>query len=106
MHEDVETFRQALNEVLLLKVFDNSLEVLEQYHKSGKDIRRFMLRNTKMSDFAEAVFCRYAEKMSQPILLTKGEFYRLVSFCPEKEIPKEVPEKLNMLVKYLEYTDA
>jgi ABC-type iron transport system FetAB ATPase subunit len=106
MHEDVETFRQALNEVLLLKVFDNSLEVLEQYHKGGKDLKRFMLRNTKMSDFAEAVFRRYAEKMGQPILLAKGEFYRLVSFCPEKEIPKEVPEKLNMLVKYLEYTDA
>jgi hypothetical protein len=29
-----------------------------------------------------------------------------VPFCPAEEIPKEAPEKLDMLVKYLEYDDA
>ncbi|MDR0718410.1 MAG: AAA family ATPase [Treponema sp.] len=106
MHEDVEIFIQALNEVLLSKVFDNSSEVLEQYYKGGKDLKRLLFRNTKMSEFAEEVFRRYAEKMNQPILLAKGEFYRLVPFCPAEEIPKEVPEKLDMLVQYLEFDDA
>jgi hypothetical protein len=106
MHEDVEIFIQALNEVLLAKVFDNSSEVLEQYYKGGRDLKRLLLRNTKMSEFAEEVFRRYAEKMHQPMLLAKGEFYLLVPFCPAEEIPKEAPEKLDMLVQYLEYGDA
>jgi ABC-type lipoprotein export system ATPase subunit len=106
MHEDVGIFMQALNGVLLSMVFDNSSEVLEQYYKGGKDLRRLLLRNTKMSEFTEEVFRRYAGKMNQPMLLTKGEFYRLVPFCPAEEIPKEVREKLNMLVQYLEYDDA
>jgi predicted ATPase len=105
-HEDVEVFIQALDEVLLLKVFDNSAEVLEQYHKGGRDLKRMLLRNTKMSEVAEEVFRRYAGKMNHPMLLTKGEFYRLAPFCPAEEIPKEVSEKLDMLVQYLEYAEA
>ncbi|MDR1933353.1 MAG: hypothetical protein LBQ57_11110 [Spirochaetales bacterium] len=55
-----------------------------------------------MSGFAEEVFRRYAEKNNQPMLLTKGEFYRLVPFCPVEEIPDEVTEKLDLLARYLE----
>jgi Fe-S cluster assembly ATPase SufC len=106
MHEDAEIFIQALNEVLLLKVFNNSSEVLEQYYKGGRDLKRLLLRNIKMSGFAEEVFRRYAGKMGQPMLLTKGEFCRLVPFCPAEEIPNEVSEKLDMLVQYLEYEDV
>ena len=61
-----------------------------------------MLRSVKMSEFAEEVFRRYAEKMNQPLLLTKGEFYRLVPFCSALEIPQEVTEKLDRLVEYLQ----
>jgi Fe-S cluster assembly ATPase SufC len=106
MHEDVEIFIRSLNEVLLSTVFNKSSEVLEQYHKGTKEVKRFMLRNTKMSDFTEEVFRRYAGKMNQSMLLTKGEFYQLVPFCQANEIPREVIEKLDMLVKYLEYSDA
>jgi AAA15 family ATPase/GTPase len=105
MHEGVEIFSQSLDEILLTKVFGNSAEVLEQYHKGTKDVKRFMLRNIKMSEFAEETFRRYAEKMNQPILLSKGEFYRLVTFCPVEEIPNEVSEKLGLLARYLDYSD-
>ena len=103
MHEDVEVFLQSLDEILLSKAFENKTEVLEQYHKGSRDVKRFMLRSIKMSDFAEETFRRYAEKMGQPMLLTKGEFYRLVPFCPMEDIPKEVSEKLDLLVKYLDF---
>jgi predicted ATPase len=106
VHEDVNVFKRSVDEVLLSTVFDNSGEILDQYHKGSKDVKRFMLRTTKMSEFAEEVFRRYAEKMGQPMLLTKGEFYRLVPFCPAEEIPKEVSEKLDMLAAYLEYPDS
>jgi hypothetical protein len=104
MHEDVNVFSQSLDEILLSKVFGNSAEVLEQYHKGSKDLKRFMLKNIKMSLFAEETFNCYAEKMKQPILLSKGEFYRLVTFCVVEEIPNEVSEKLDLLVKYLDYS--
>jgi ABC-type uncharacterized transport system ATPase subunit len=105
MHEDVKVFFLSLNEVLLSMVFNNNAEILEQYHKGSKDVKRFMLQKIKMSDFAEETFRLYAEKMSQPMLLTKGEFYNLIPFCPADEIPKEVSEKLDMLAEYLNYTD-
>jgi hypothetical protein len=104
MHEDVEIFIQALEEVLLSMIFNNSVEVLEQYYKGGRDLKRILLRNTKMSEFAEEVFRCYAKKMNQPMMLTKSEFYRLVPFCPVEEIPQEVSEKLDRLVECLEYT--
>ena len=104
MHEDVEVFIQSLDEILLSKVFKNNAEILGQYHKSSKDVKRFMLQSVKMSEFAEDVFRCYAGKMNQPMLLTKGELYRLVPFCPVEEIPREVTEKLDMLVKYLDYS--
>jgi predicted ATPase len=106
IHENVNIFKRSLDEVLLSTVFDNSNEVLDQYHKGSKDVKRFMLRNTKMSEFAEEVFRRYTEKTGQPMMLTKGEFYRLVPFCPAEEIPQEVSEKLDMLAAYLEYPDS
>ena len=103
IHEDVEIFIKSLDEILLSRIFNNNAEILEQYHKGTKDVRRFMLRNTKMSEFAEDVFRRYAEKMQQPMLLTKGECYRLIPFCSIEEIPNEVSEKLDLLVEYLNY---
>jgi hypothetical protein len=59
-----------------------------------------------MSQFAENVFQRYAQKYKQPVVLKKREFYKLIPFCPVVEIPKEVYEKLDMLVKYLELPDG
>jgi AAA15 family ATPase/GTPase len=104
MHEDVEVFIQSLDEILLSMVFENKSEVLEQYHKGSRDVKRFMLRNIKMSDFAEETFRHYADKMKQPMLLSKGEFYRLVPFCPTEDILNEVSEKLDILVTYLDYS--
>jgi predicted ATPase len=102
VHEDLTICIQSLDEVLLSTIFDNKTEVLEQYKKGSKDVKRFMLRSTKMSEFAEEVFRSYSGKMKAPMLLTKGEFYQLVSYCPIGEIPQEVMEKLDTLVKYLD----
>ena len=92
-----------MREVLLSSVFNGSDEILEQYSRGSGDVKRFMLRNVKMSEIAETAFRLYAEKMDQPMLLTKGEFYRLVPFCPREAVPREVTEKLDRLAAYLEY---
>ncbi|MDR0668848.1 MAG: AAA family ATPase [Treponema sp.] len=102
-HGDIEIFDRSLREVLLSSVFNGSSEILEQYYRGSRDVKRFMLRNVKMSEIAETAFRLYAEKMDQPMLLTKGEFYRLVAFCPRETIPGEVTEKLDLIAVRLEY---
>ena len=54
-----------------------------------------------MSKFAEIVFRKFSEKQNQPILLTKGEFYRLIEFVKPEDLPEEVVEKLDMIVSLL-----
>jgi hypothetical protein len=111
-HEDtlfqdtvIDNFNDVIYEILLETIFDNKKELLGEYQQASSGMKRTLLRNTKMSQFAEDVFQRYAQKYKQPVLLKKREFYKLIPFCPVEEIPKEVYEKLDILVKYLEFPD-
>jgi hypothetical protein len=106
VHEDIHIFQESIDEVLLSNVFENDADLLKQFQQANKNGKRFMLKNIKMSSFAEQVFSAYAKKMEQPLLLSKREFYRLIQFCPEEDIPVEVSEKLKILVKYLQYADV
>jgi Fe-S cluster assembly ATPase SufC len=99
-------FKETMEDVLLEKKFNGNKNTMAEYYNSSLEIQRMILGNFKMSDFAEEVFRRYAEKTNQPMLLTKGELYRLISSCPVEEISPEVSEKLNMLVKYFKYPDS
>jgi Fe-S cluster assembly ATPase SufC len=101
--EYIEHFKETVDSILLEDVFKGDRAQMEEYHKLGPGLKRTLLKTIKMSQFAEKVFKLYAETYSQPVLLNKGEFYRLVPFCPVDEIPAEVSEKLNILVRYLEY---
>ncbi|MDR1894809.1 MAG: ATP-binding protein, partial [Spirochaetales bacterium] len=101
--ENLQTFIETVDEALLEAYFNHDREQLDGYNNMIPNLQRNFLSTKKISDFAENVFRRYGEKTHQPMLLTKGEFYRLVPFCPAAEIPKEVTEKLNLLAKYLEY---
>jgi predicted ATPase len=51
----------------------------------------------KLSSYAEEFFRRVAERLSQPMLLRKGEFHRLVEFVDPDEISEEVRDKLTLL---------
>jgi AAA15 family ATPase/GTPase len=101
----VYNFNDVIHEILLETIFDNKKDLLDEYQQASIGMKRTLLRNTKMSQFAENVFQRYAQKYKQPILLKKREFHKLIPFCPINEIPKEVYEKFDMLVKYLEFSD-
>jgi len=103
MNDNMQLFEDCVSEALLEMVCDDNLEVLHAFKAGSTALKRTLLAKVKMSRFAESVFDRFAEKSSQPRLLTKGEFYRLVPFCPAQEIPREVTEKLDLLVTYLEY---
>jgi len=98
---DTENFKDTVNEILLEDVFNGNKDLLDEYQGLSAALQKSFLKTVKMSRFAETVFRRYAEKYNRPILLSKGEFYRLVPYCPIEEIPSEVGEKLDYLVKYL-----
>jgi energy-coupling factor transporter ATP-binding protein EcfA2 len=101
----IYNFNDVICEILLKTIFDNKKDLLDEYQQASIGMKRTLLRNTKMSQFAENVFKKYAEKYEQPVLLKKREFYKLIPFCPVNEISKEVYEKLDILVNYLEYSD-
>lgn len=51
----------------------------------------------KLSDFAEEFYRRLAGRLGSPMLLRKGELYRLIDFVDKATIPAEVGQKLNAL---------
>jgi hypothetical protein len=96
-----EIMEKIIEQKLLADVFSGDEEQLKEYYRASKSLRRTLLRNLKMSKFTEHVFAEFAKKQNEPILLNKGEFYRLLEFTPKDDIPKEVSEKLDLLVTYL-----
>lgn len=98
-----QCMKEIIEQRLLADVFSGDGEQLKEYYNASKSLRRTLLRNLKMSRFAEQVFVEFARKQNEPVLLNKGEFYRLIEFTPRDDIPKEVSEKLDLLVKYLHW---
>jgi len=95
------SFVEALNECLLEDVFDGDDVQLAEFNAASRKLQRTLLRNTKMSAFAERIFKQFANKQGQPILMNKGNFYRLVEFVDVADIPAEVTEKLDLIADML-----
>ena len=77
------------------------IQALALWNRGIKNLRRTLLRNLKMSKFTDQVFEEFAKSQNQPILLKKGEFHQLIEFMDIEDIPAEVTEKLDLIVKYL-----
>ena len=101
-----EEFRSTVDQCLLSIVFSGDVKQLEEFHRASHGLRRTLLKSVKMSDFAEQVFGDFARLKKQPVLLNKGEFYKLVELINPEDIPGEVREKLDLLVRYLELPGA
>jgi ABC-type branched-subunit amino acid transport system ATPase component len=97
-----ESFRNVIDQCLLDDVFDGDKRQLEEYHKVSLGLKRTLLKSVKMSEFAEKVFEKFSKDHKQPILLNKGEFYKLVQFVSPADISEEIKEKLDLISAYLE----
>jgi len=93
--------KEIIDQRLLIEVFANDKNQLQEFRRTSKNLRRTLLRNLKMSKFADQVFEEFAKSQDQPILLKKGEFYQLIEFMDIEDIPGEVTEKLDLIVQYL-----
>jgi ABC-type multidrug transport system ATPase subunit len=103
---NVEMFEEAVSEILLESVFNNDKNQLAEYHHASAGLKRTLLKSIKMSHFAGNVFLRFSEKARGPLLLKKGQFYRLVPYCAKEEISPEVTQKLDIIVKTLEFSEG
>ena len=101
-HTFTERFRQIVDQCLLSMVFSGDLQQLEEFHNASPGLKKTLLKSVKMSEFAEQVFGDFARDQKQPVLLNKGEFYKLAEFVNPDDLAPEVTEKLDLLVKYLE----
>lgn len=64
---------------------------------AGRLIWEAKTQHLKLSSFAEDFFRQLRDRTGLEMLLTKGEFHRLVEFTDVAGIPKEVEEKLNLI---------
>jgi Fe-S cluster assembly ATPase SufC len=99
---NTDVFKETISEVLLASVFSNDKAQLAEYYNASPGLQRTLLKNIKMSLFAENVFEGFSRKTGGPVLLRKGQFYRLVRYCNKEEIPNEVTKKLDVIVNCLE----
>ena len=97
---------QIIDQWLLKEIFDEDTDRLAEFYNLSKSLQRNILRGYKMSSFAEKVFLDFAKETNEPILLNKGEFYQLIEYMQKEDIPKEVPEKLELIVKYLDFSET
>ena len=96
-----QSFCEIVDNCLLDDFFSGNKDQLEEFKKASVGIKRRILENTKMSLFAEKVFTKFAEKVKQPVLLNKGDFYRMIELVNPSDIPEEIKEKLDLINKYL-----
>lgn len=95
-------FRNVVDQCLLASVFAGDEQQLAEYRQASAGLKKTLLKGVKMSAFAEQVFAAFAEQQRQPVLLNKGDFYKLVKYAKAAEIPQEVSDKLDLLAAYLE----
>jgi hypothetical protein len=97
----VQAMSAIIDQELLLSVFAGNAALLAEYREASVDFRRVALQRVKMSEFAERVFEAFARQQQQPVLLRKGEYYRMLDWVPAQQIPAEVTEKLDRIVSQL-----
>ena len=64
---------------------------------AGRLIWEAKTQSVKLSTFAEEFFRRLRDRTGFEMLLTKGEFHKLVEFVEPESIPGEVSEKLDLI---------
>jgi len=94
---NVKAMQDVLDERLLDKVFNGDRKQLAEYKKASSSLQKTLLKNLKMSEFAEGVFEEFARCQKQPVLLRKGEYYLMLEHVVPDDIPEEVTKKLDRL---------
>ena len=102
----MEPAREILDDMTLEQVFRGSEQDFSDWKRLEPNLSRLVWNaqaaQVKMSDFAEIFFRRVAEKTSSPMLLRKGELYKLIPYVDADSVDPEISEKLNLLADLFE----
>ena len=98
---DLELAADVLGGLIQDRVFGADKDDYLVWKNSATDAGRLIweakTQHLKLSSFAEDFFRQLRDRTGLEMLLTKGEFHRLVEFTDLAGIPKEVEEKLNLI---------
>lgn len=96
---------EILNALILEQIFGGNEQ---KYAAEGPELRNSrqewddQTANTKLSTFAEEFFRRLHKEIKSPMLLRKGDLYRLIQYVDPASIDSEVGEKLDMVADLFE----
>jgi ABC-type cobalamin/Fe3+-siderophores transport system ATPase subunit len=105
VERELEVVKNLIDLEILDFIFDKDKPAFEAYSTLPEVLktRTFKSNSTskKMSQFLENVFYRVKAAKNEALILTKGNFYELISFIDIEEIEPEIVDKLNLIEKYL-----
>ncbi len=90
---------RALDETLSEMVFAGDAGQVDEYKKATPALQATLLRNVKMSEFADRFFKRFAELNDSPVLLNKGGYYRMIADMDPSEVADEVRQVLDRIAE-------
>ena len=103
---DTAHAEEVLNELIQERVFGGDPSDYLVWKTSAADARRLIweakTQVVKLSSFAEEFFRRLKDRTGVEMLLTKGEFHRLVQLVETGGVSREVIEKLDWIADLFE----
>ena len=101
-----ESIDEVMDEVVLEHVLDSDTRALSTWKKLDPEAARLLwlghANSVKLSDVAEQFFRLLGETLTIPMLLRKRDLYRLVNLIEPADIPREVSDKLDLLMELVE----
>ena len=107
---DAQQADDVLSGLIEERIFGGNREDYLVWKNSPSDAARLIWegksQNLKLSSFAEDFFRQLRDRTGLEMLLTKGEFHRLVEFTDPDTIPREVRDKLDLIAKLFQEAAA
>ena len=98
---DTDLADDVLSGLIQERVFGGDRDDYLVWKNSASDAGRLIweakTQSVKLSSFAEEFFRRLRDRTGLEMLLTKGEFHRLVESADSAGIPREVKDKLDLI---------
>lgn len=99
----IERLRTIIDEKMILPVLNMDEAAFKEFKELSENLQNVQFQNfstnKKLSALLEDVFEELAKIESETILLSKGNYYRLINFI--ETMPREVQEKLDNINEYL-----
>ncbi len=103
INDKIEILKKCIEVELILPILNGNINALNELKELKPNLQNIQIENLavnhKMSQLLENVLKKYALLQSEPILLSKSEFYKIIVYL--ESIPIEVKEKLDLIQKYL-----